>query len=52
MNSVKSAIEKGDNTELDRLLTLNPALANTKIQWDSNTEVKSDPLHYISDCIF
>ena len=52
MDSIKTAIESGDLAELDRLLTLNPNLANKKIQWESNTEVKSDPLHYISDCIF
>ena len=52
MTSIKSAIESGNPAELDRLLTRDPALANTKIQWQSNSEETSDPLHYISDCIF
>jgi len=52
MHSIKSAIESEDNAELDRLPTLNPKMANRKIQWESNAEAKSDPLHYISDRIF
>ena len=52
MNTIKSAIESGDTNELDRLLTQDPGLANTKIEWQSNAQEISDPLHYISDCIF
>lgn len=50
--SLKDAIECGDAAAVKEILSGNPELANTRIQWVLNQENESDPLHYVSDCVF
>ena len=50
--SIKEAIEKGSVEELGALLADNPQLANTRIEWEYNQPNTSDPLHFVSDCVF
>ena len=45
-------IESGHLQELQRALASNSDLANRTITWFLNQENKSDPLHYVSDCVF
>lgn len=50
-DSIKQAIESGNIAELDALLTATPELANTKIIWGPEKRNRTDPLHYIGDCV-
>lgn len=45
-------IESGEVQKLRLALTLNPELANQTVSWYLNQENESDPLHYVSDCVF
>lgn len=45
-------IEKGDIVELEIFLQEYPEYTNRKIKWELNQENQSDPLHYVSDCVF
>ncbi len=50
---LKPAIEQGRPDELEKRLQDNPALANTKVRWGGVlNRIETDPLHYISDCVF
>ena len=46
------SIERGDIEAMRSLLSRNPVLANTKIQWYLNQANQSDPLHYVSGAVF
>lgn len=48
----KAAIEQGDVERLRALLATHPHVANTRIRWWLNQENESDPLHYVSACVF
>lgn len=45
-------IEKGDVEGIRRALHANRALANDTIHWVVNQPNESDPLHYVSDCLY
>lgn len=49
---LKEIIEQGLVDELRELLSVNPGHANKKIIWGSRKEIKTDPLHYVSDSVF
>lgn len=49
---VKSAIEAGDADALRDLLARDPARANQLIEWGKNGEVRTHPLHFVSDMRF
>ena len=49
---VKSAIETGNASALRRVLEEDPTLANTLIVWGNRCEIRTHPLHYISDLLF
>jgi ankyrin repeat protein len=48
----KELIELGLIDELKDLLLKNPELSNKKIKWGQYKENETDPLHYVSDCVF
>lgn len=48
----RRAIETGDVEGVRHALALDPALANRTIRWHLNQDNESDPLHYVSDCVF
>ncbi len=48
----KELIELGLVDELESLLIKNPGLANKKINWGDHKEIETEPLHYVSDCVF
>lgn len=50
--SFRLMIEAGDLPGLKRALNSNPGLANRSISWVLNQNNQSDPLHYVSDCVF
>jgi len=45
-------IEAGDLRSLRFALASQPKLANQSIEWFLNQKIESDPLHYVSDCVF
>jgi uncharacterized protein len=45
-------IENGDVAGVRRALDAEPALSNRAIHWVLNQPNESDPLHYVSDCVF
>lgn len=49
---VRELIEAGAVEALDALLRTHPGGANEKITWVLNQKNQSDPLHYVSDCVF
>ncbi len=49
---VKTAIETGDAATLRALLQQDPARANQLIEWGKNNEIRTHPLHYVSDMVF
>ena len=49
---LKEIIEQGLVDELKALLSDIPGYANQKITWGSRKEIETDPLHYVSDCVF
>jgi ankyrin repeat protein len=48
----KELIEQGLVEELKNLLVKNPELSNKKIKWGQKNKNETDPLHYVSDCVF
>src|SRR5687768_14723589 len=44
-------LEHGDVEGVRSALALEPELANRTIDWHLNQDNKSDPLHYICDCV-
>lgn len=49
---VKEILERGLLEELKEMLSVNPDYSNRKIVWGEDQEIETDPLHYISDCVF
>ncbi len=49
---VKRAIQTGDVLALRQLLAENPARANELIKWGTTREIRTHPLHFISDMLF
>lgn len=49
---IKDAITQGNVEAVETALRANPALANQKITWGNNNDVHTDPLHFVSDCVF
>lgn len=49
---IKSAIETGDTGSLRALLAEDPSRANAPIEWGNNYEIRTHPLHYVSDMLF
>src|SRR5260221_2146290 len=49
---VETAIRTGDNAALRGLLTENPSLAGQLIEWGKNGEIRTHPLHFVSDMLF
>jgi ankyrin repeat protein len=49
---VKTAIETGNKVALRSLLSEDPALANVLIEWGRNSEIRTHPLHFVSDMLF
>jgi len=49
---VKTAIQTGDAVALRRLLAEDPARANELIQWGKKCEIRTHPLHFVSDMLF
>ena len=49
---VKTAIETADASALSLLLSDNPARANELISWGRHCEIRTHPLHYVSDMLF
>ncbi|HTR00229.1 MAG TPA: ankyrin repeat domain-containing protein [Candidatus Acidoferrum sp.] len=48
----RQAIERGDVIAVRLALEADSSLANSTIHWVVNQENQSDPLHYVSDCVF
>jgi uncharacterized protein len=48
---MKTAIENDDPETLRRLLIEEPARANALIAWGSRSEIRTHPLHYVSDML-
>lgn len=48
----RTSIEAGDVPAVRAALEAEPALANRTISWYLNQQNESDPLHYVSDCVF
>ena len=46
------SFQRGEPEALQAALQADPALANQTIHWTLNQENQSDPLHYVSDCVF
>jgi ankyrin repeat protein len=51
-NELRLLIERGDVQGMQRALAANRALANQTILWVHNQANESDPLHYVSDCVY
>jgi ankyrin repeat protein len=49
---VKTAIQTGDAAALRDLLAEEPSRANELIEWGRNCEIRTHPLHYVSDTLF
>ena len=49
---IKTAIETGDGLALRSLLTDDPSGANRLIKWGKKCEIRTHPLHYVSDMLF
>jgi hypothetical protein len=49
---VNTAIRNGDAEELRRILSADPAQANTLVSWGPNCRILTHPLHYVSDMLF
>jgi hypothetical protein len=46
---VKTAIETGNVTALRELLATDPTLANRHVVWGKDSEIRTHPLHFVSD---
>ena len=51
-SELRQLIERGDVKGVQRALAENRALANQTIHWVVNQANESDPLHYVSDCVY
>ena len=51
-NLLREAIEQGDLELVRQHLVAEPGLANETIRWGENQKNHTDPLHYVSDCVF
>ncbi len=49
---LKTAIETGDAPAASSLLAEGPGRANRLIRWGKNCEIRTHPLHYVSDMLF
>ncbi len=49
---LKEIIELGLVDDLKVFLSANPECSNRKIIWGEDQEIETDPLHYVSDCVF
>ncbi len=49
---MKRAIEAGDADGVQRLLDEDPGRANELIEWGKRCEIRTHPLHYVSDMLF
>jgi hypothetical protein len=49
---VKTAIQTGDADALRRLIAEQPARANLPIEWGKHSEIRTHPLHFVSDMLF
>jgi ankyrin repeat protein len=49
---VKKAIQTGDVAALRSLLAEDPGGANRLIEWGKKCEIRTHPLHYVSDMLF
>jgi hypothetical protein len=49
---IKTAIETGDPAALRQLIAEDPARANAPIEWGDRCEIRTHPLHYVSDMLF
>jgi hypothetical protein len=49
---MKTAIATGDVAAVSSLLAEEPARANTLIEWGKNCEIRTHPLHFVSDMLF
>ena len=49
---LKEIIEQGLVEELKGLLSTSSEYSNRKIKWGEGQEIDTDPLHYVSDCVF
>ena len=50
--NVKSVIEHGDAETLRNLLAQDPSRADDLIVWGKDCEIRTHPLHYVSDMLF
>lgn len=50
--SFHKAVATGSVESVVKLIQENPDLVNTKIAWGLNNKNLTDPLHFISDCVF
>jgi hypothetical protein len=48
---VKTVIETGDAAALRAVLATDPSLANALVTWGEQREIRTHPLHYVSDMI-
>jgi ankyrin repeat protein len=49
---VRTAIESGDVTALRKLLAANPNAANEHVVWGAKQDIRTHPLHFVSDMLF
>lgn len=49
---MKRAIETGDAAAVRRLIAEDPGSANRLIVWGKRDEIRTHPLHYVSDMVF
>jgi ankyrin repeat protein len=49
---IRTAIETGDAAALRQAIAEDPARANALIEWGDKCEIRTHPLHYVSDMLF
>ena len=52
VDRIRTLLETGAVNSIAIMLKANPDLANSKIAWGPDKKNVTDPLHYISDCVF
>ena len=50
--SIADCIQRGDVERLQRCLEADPPLADEPVHWFLNQPNRSDPLHFVADCVF
>ena len=50
--NIRTAIETGDVTALRKLLAVNPNAANEHVVWGVEKDIRTHPLHFVSDKLF